>query len=464
MKICVVEDELTIREGIILKLSMMTLPHEIFDVEYGMKAVERLLMIKPNLVFLDIYMPEINGLDMLRLIKDRLPNTRFVILTGYGEFQYAQQALQLGVKNYLLKPVYNNDLQTVVEEVHQELVKETEAELKLDIRLFGQVGYPIRITGVSRPGWWLDDYKLKAIIWGTEKVQQQLEKCIFHFHVDNLGPGAVIAVERNETTQGCFYKRNEWGKHLHDVIDLISTCRFFGEEEVDAARRMARSDTKALSSVIQLRSEMITAIGSSPTDLRLIKERLERWTELIGRFGRTPLKEECVQLLSSLDGALQNRDQRFIVEADKENWKNWVSMFDEWESLRDRISYLVNKGLSELQGLAEVEKLTDQEIVDRIRDLVENDPDYHELSLSRMAERFHIHPVTLSRFFKKKTGINFIQYLTEQKMNRAKEMLLQTPKKVNQIAEELGYSNYRYFSKLFKEKFGIIPQQLRKYE
>jgi YesN/AraC family two-component response regulator len=276
--------------------------------------------------------------------------------------------------------------------------------------------------------------------------------------------GIVVLEDKVESGAGCFYERHEWSTHLRDVVDVYTVAHFFDEAEDLAVQRMRRSYSASLSSACSLRNEMVSTIAAGKVDLTVIQNLFDQWTDLISVFSLKLLQRECVMLLTSLDGALQNRNMRFIEDTDKAYWEDWIRSFMKWNELRKRMDYLVRKGLSALCGLPVANKLEDNEIVTRIQARIENFNEYQQMSLDRFAEQFHIHPVVLSKVFKKQTGTNFIQYLTKHKMNRASYLLQHTSKKVHEVSAELGYSNYRYFSMLFKKEFNVLPQQCRRKE
>lgn len=78
----------------------------------GREAVEHAVLTQPDVAIMDIQMPGINGLEAMRQIKSRLPNTQFIVTTAYSDFQYAQQAIEIGTSDYLLKPVKEHELAT----------------------------------------------------------------------------------------------------------------------------------------------------------------------------------------------------------------------------------------------------------------------------------------------------------------------------------------------------------------
>ena len=105
IKLLIVDDERIIRETIASLIDWDSLGiFLIGTAENGIEAYNRILDDYPDIVLTDIKMPGLSGLDLIQRIKEINPDTQFVILSGYGEFKFAQRAMQYGVKHYLLKP------------------------------------------------------------------------------------------------------------------------------------------------------------------------------------------------------------------------------------------------------------------------------------------------------------------------------------------------------------------------
>ena len=85
-----------------------------------------------------------------------------------------------------------------------------------------------------------------------------------------------------------------------------------------------------------------------------------------------------------------------------------------------------------------------------------------EVSLSILAEQFHLNPQYISQLFKNEIGVGFLTYLTSIRMEKAKKLLISTPLSVAEIAEQSGYGDYRVFTKIFKKSEGITPSQYRR--
>lgn len=115
MKIMVVDDEPIILGGIVAMVRECWEDAWIEEAADGFEALERLQTFKPDLLISDVNMPEMTGLELIEETKRRGYCDRYVILTGYDEFEYARQAVRLGVMDYLLKPVQTNELQSVLD-------------------------------------------------------------------------------------------------------------------------------------------------------------------------------------------------------------------------------------------------------------------------------------------------------------------------------------------------------------
>ncbi len=110
-KVFLVEDEIVAREGIRDNVDWHAVGFEFCgeapDGELALPLIEATL---PDVVITDIKMPFMDGLQLSRLVKERFPGTKIIILSGHDEFQYAQEAIKLGVTEYLLKPISVREL------------------------------------------------------------------------------------------------------------------------------------------------------------------------------------------------------------------------------------------------------------------------------------------------------------------------------------------------------------------
>ncbi len=127
--ILIADDEELIRQGIKARLDyLMIKPSELYEAENGMQAMEILKKHQVDIVITDIRMPDMDGLSFIKEVRPLYPKLQFIIISGYAEFEYAEQAIQLGVKAYLLKPISNDALKKVIDEVLERLEEEEKLE------------------------------------------------------------------------------------------------------------------------------------------------------------------------------------------------------------------------------------------------------------------------------------------------------------------------------------------------
>ena len=122
LKVLVVEDEELIRKGIVLSLDWAALDCVVVaEASNGEEALEAVERYDPSLIITDLKMPRMDGLEMLRRLRERGSDAYVIILTAYDSFEYARSALRLGAVDYLLKPFHDGDLERAVESLRRRL-------------------------------------------------------------------------------------------------------------------------------------------------------------------------------------------------------------------------------------------------------------------------------------------------------------------------------------------------------
>ncbi|MGG3470250.1 response regulator [Neobacillus pocheonensis] len=122
LKLLIADDEVIIRRGLKAAVDWEKFSIQVVgEAEDGELALEMAKELRPDILFLDICMPFLNGLDLIRQLENILPDSLFILITGHDEFSYAQQAVRLGVFDYLLKPVNVKELENVIERAAEEL-------------------------------------------------------------------------------------------------------------------------------------------------------------------------------------------------------------------------------------------------------------------------------------------------------------------------------------------------------
>ena len=130
MRVLIVEDEVKIRMGISRLISMHTEHTVVGEAKNGQEGLEMAEHFHPDLIISDIRMPVMDGLEMLQKITERGARSHFVILSGYSEFDYAQQALRYGADDYLLKPLAPEDVTELLTKIQKKINKEEAEHVK----------------------------------------------------------------------------------------------------------------------------------------------------------------------------------------------------------------------------------------------------------------------------------------------------------------------------------------------
>lgn len=133
-KVIHVDDEKLILDGLRAMIDWERLGFTVCaQARNGREALEAVQRVRPDLIITDISMPQMDGLELIRQVNERWPDVRFIVLSGYSEFEYAQQAMQLGVRYYVLKPIEEEELEHCLSKTAKELNAQQEAEAERSI-------------------------------------------------------------------------------------------------------------------------------------------------------------------------------------------------------------------------------------------------------------------------------------------------------------------------------------------
>ena len=190
-KVLIVDDEPYIRKGLVNIINWKQYECEVCgEAGDGVEGLEKMEMFQPDIIFVDINMPEINGLTMIRQAKELLPESKFIILTGYREFSYLQEAIKLGAFDYILKPSKIEEISDVLKKAVMELkyIREIENE-RLKLKKNFEESIPI-----------LKEKLLFDIINGTQLRQDELKTQLSLYGIRFSGYVVMIVQMDKETT------------------------------------------------------------------------------------------------------------------------------------------------------------------------------------------------------------------------------------------------------------------------
>lgn len=449
-----------------------------------------------DLLITDIQMPVQSGLDLIRLARAQYPKTGFVILTAYSEFAYAQEALRLGALDYLTKPVNLAQMKALLlrvrgrldEERQREDMDEVQEMLARTLVMNFANGYPY------------DGQKARACL---------NTRCPLAV-VRMTAREARAADDASEALRAAFTPCRLFRVSERELLAVIETPQMPQEAELagrvgqlplaggvfagvalarEGYREMRRAFLQAGKAMAYQSARGAAGVTAYEQISRIVVGGAEQQTrQLLALTQMLVVPEKREQLLPALRGALRSlAEQRGFSLAQAQRFCTTLIMdmdvpiqtlslpdyprhallsaalLDIWScadlaELEERMSLYLEEILRHIAGTNE--NAFAGELVGRIKSYIQ-EHFAENLTLGVLSERFYVSPSYLSRLFKKKTGINFIDYLTLLRIGKAKEYLTRTSRKIYHISEMIGYENPRYFARLFKEETGLTPQEYR---
>ena len=469
----------------------------------GTEGIQVFEETRPDVVFVDIRMEEMDGLTLIEKLKENYKDVIFVIVTAYDEFSYAQKAITLGVKNYLLKPIARKEMIPMMEEIREELDAETRMKQKEEFLNHEYAANVFQKAFETLEKSYLEHKELSELpeidqimegktYWYFELVSstdtvEELKKIIREWNVDYLIQGydsvyGVLAEENRGDILEAFgtlaahnLKRKYIlfdngsfanGKELCAVYDedyarhknyyyLETTGKCSGEEK--EAADVQKQEKTELSGTETAVHELIYN-GSDKEIQALVKNymQLAKERKIVPDEVADQMIEWLILIKSQLTKLYQ--DRAFMVLRHQNVWD-----------------------LHRIRTAKKLEETMAQQLADTaqaVRDILENKGNYSlmgkttdyiwknfsnpEFSATEVADEVHLSRNYFLKMFKEKMGIAFGDYVTNIRMEKAKKLLKHTEDTVYTISRSVGYESQYHFSRKFKAMYGISPNEYRK--
>jgi len=410
-RLLIADDEALEREGLEWMIArMMPGVFEIIHAENGRVAIQRIEQYRPDIVLMDIQMPGINGLEALKQIRANHPTMKIVIVTAYDYFSYAREALLLGAKEYILKPAKRDHmiafLQKLVEELEAEKHKR-ESELRMTEKL-------LQVMPIV-------ENELALMLMLDRSKHIRIAELTSFLNIDLIS-GWVIVIAWNEEEQSGLSKAT-LDKGMHSVMSFIKS---------------------RANCIISPMINQHCAIFMLEDEVRM--PVVHKLGELIDKQFGDGMVMGIGTLQSGVDGLRNSYREAYTCCSQVDYHTNFTENQDE-------ISFLVGtmKYAREQQTLS---------VIDRVRQWISEH--YHEdLFMESVAEQVHLSPYYFSKMFKQHVGVTFIDYLTEIRIQKAKEWIDEGMLSLKEICYEVGYRDPNYFSRVFKKVVGITPTEYK---
>lgn len=525
LKIFLVEDEIIMREGIKKNINWEKENFEfIGDAGDGELAYPLIIQKKPDILITDIKMPFMDGLELSRLVKAELPDIKIIVLSGYDEFDYAKEAIDIGIAEYMLKPVTSAKLietlhkieKTILDQRKKTVVRSgADEEMKFFRRLVsGSKSVSILLKEGRELGIELaaseynllllqlfvgDDVdeshnRLERIRQGLQNLKRKHALGAKYANIEIADPGREefwFLLKGTENYPLSVLER-EIKTALEQLISVEQQTEYFGilgrrverlgdlkicyeDANKEFAHRFLRERNRiydiaeAADTVLDIES-----LNVSQTD----RKELEQ-------FLNTGLKSDIDVFIDVYFDKIGDKNiqsilfRQYVVMdiyiitigfVQKMGYKKQelVSFYgDEQElmkvfgSVEDTKDYL-RKLLETTIDLREKAALGKYDrILKQAQEYIEENYSQFDISLNTVAASVNLSPNHFSTIFSQELGETFIEYLTRVRMEKAKELLRTTSKKSTEISYEVGYKDAHYFSNLFKKTQNCTPREYR---
>lgn len=503
MKVLFIDDEPLIRKGlrVIIPWSKYGFT-EFFEAEDGMEGLKIILAENPELVLLDIQMENMSGLSLAKKARENDFVGRFIILSGYSNFEYAKSAIDYGVTSYLLKPVDPELLTEAVLKSIDELHKERIASIYsnqpahlvknkiLSSILLGDMTYTPEIENIYNLNLASDYYRVVSLHSNDDDIikdldqnelLKELKKKFISVDISNILSVLILTSSIQKKT---LYKllQSYWNTHYPDSsLIAIFSSKSDSHKELSTLYKETQSiyqdiyyykkkhsNLLSADTVMQYSKNSLDSFNLIALTEKLVKEILllhetevENTTLSLHDYFmlRKPPRDSIGFILLNCYTQITSKLFRYYPQleleiADKETLTAHLYA-DRY--ICDSIAYLN----SQLQkAIIFIKTASQGSPCQRICQYIDENLS-SPLKLETIAHIFGYNSAYLGKLFAKETGDHFNTYLDKRRIERAKEYL-EKGFSVGQACELSGFTNTDYFTKKFKKYVGILPSEYRK--
>lgn len=535
IKVFLVEDEMVIRRGIKNSIDWEKEGY-IFcgEASDGELAYPMIIKEKPDILITDIRMPFMDGLELCKLVKKELPNIKILILSGYDEFDYAKEAIRLGVTEYLLKPISSGKLLEALNGVSESIRREKEDkdlvrkcmeemrentehekqkffeqmiagnlsmadaletgkkyEMNLSAGMYNLLLFRFTLGEENRKSGEL----LGEAEYAIEKLTERLEY-VFKFQRGVEGWAFLLMADNEEQMSE---RVKELSKDLEEIMKNYSTIAYFGgirqpvarlreleESFREAERALAARFTMELNRIISVEDIRMAQNVDTLDDIEITSfGEIEKTRTMLEKFLNNGAEDEIDEFVDVYINELPEENLKSVLmrqyiimdayivmmsfcekiegiegemQAQSEELKNSMKTSQTLEEIKNYIRMLLKKIIG-VRDTISGRRYSD--IIEIAKDQIRKTYMSDEISLNTIAAEVGMSPSYFSSIFSKEMGKTFVEYLTEIRMDRAKELLMCSSMKTSEIGYEVGYKDPHYFSYIFKKTQNCTPKEFR---
>lgn len=493
--------------------------------ENGEDALEKAEQYLPDVVLSDIHMPFMDGLTFCKRLKEQMPGTRIVIFSGYDEFEYAKEAIKLEAEEYILKPIDADELKEVFIRIRGRLDEELDKRRNIErLEKYYEESLPVLkeqfLIGILEGRIpdeeivrYQRDYKfsIDAAFYAvgviqpdyTEIVQgnlnsrllsvslkqltdETLEKIFEYKSINYLGTIVVVALLKNTAAHKQFITVMDQICKMSKKMFGINTTAGIGKT-YGALKDISYSFTEAKNAAsYRIMFEMNQAIYIQDVEPESDDDYFmdEKQIQQIIREIKVGTKENLESAVEALIKRMKNSTitlaqlQLFFAEILVEIMRlargyqlsaGQMNLFDidiyneikKFGSLDALGSWLLEICMQLRNSIRRERTDTAKLLTERAKQYIADNYADSKLSVDRVCGYLNVSATYFSAIFKKETGMSFVVYLTNVRMEQARNLLNTTEEKSYIIAGMVGYEEPNYFSYVFKKQYGVSPSKYR---
>lgn len=482
----------------------------------ALSGFEALNYVKTNdidIIFMDINMPGMNGLETISLIMNMKPDTVIIVLSAFDTFQYAQEALNLGAFRYITKPVNRNTIiqttrsaMNMVDTKRGNNINSEEIQKKLESvspMVESDFFYSCAFCGENEdltPYLVYFDILNKNYVFmaleipkETEENRQEIQKQIRQISSENMKCIMGSFMTNRILILFSFDRDSFYAEKVKDELKSLYTLY-----TIKVNRKICAGISGICTKEIQFRdfySQAIKALNKTNEnngfvffeDIKCDLDKTEESRNILERLSKRlligdtegvsyltkqylkALEETCTDsdkwkfLIIELIIKAKNAASEIKADFDSSLFENAFTIISKAQTVSEAQTYVLGRLSEAVSVISQSRKTAENPVIKKVCNYI-NLHLSSDFSLEDAAKDAGISSFYLSKLFKDEMNDTFVNYVTEMKMEKAAHLLKETDMSIKEITAATGYNDQNYFSKIFKNKFELTPSEYRKTE
>ena len=497
-KILIIDDELPIRQWLSFSCSEILEgeDHYIETAQNAIVAMEKLTEQSYDIVYVDIKMPGMNGLELARKIREKNNTTYIVILSSLNDYHYVRDGFSNGANDYILKTEITSDYLTkIINKAYEwkKRVKSLETYYRIEnLAKFCEEYTYSKLKNDFFEKWGIKLSGFDYFCFSVMKRKNSKDEIIVP-NITNLNRAFTLQYKESllicmeipnvkshlmqynltidyikkitNMNKDCFFYYGAIKNNINDLVSEIRECfiglqySYYIKENI-VSLVQEKNDLTDKGKEQRITEAYFNIIDKTrQNNHELLISEINNFFSLLNKLKSLNIdyiKLICTHMVEEIVGKRRFKNSEQYIEHQQ---KNYTSIMKS-ESI-DELKSIMTTNVETYFNIRPLK--TYSKIVNDVMNYIKDH--YNTMDgLQEVSDAVAFNPEYVSKVFKKETGENFSTYLNDYRLKKGMELLQQNQKKLYEIAEEVGFTSLSYFSKKFKEKYGINPTKYKDIE